>query len=118
MKRLHSLINQLFLVAKMMLSSLTASLLWPFLTTATSVAAQQSPPPIVLAALGTTGAAGAMLMFIADLILYYPTKDASRRTAASYFKCIDPGAEVEHLLYSSMSDVSEWRLMFGGVPAL
>jgi hypothetical protein len=62
--------------------------------------------------LGCTGAAGALLMFAADLILYLPaSKD--RRSAQHYFTSIDPGSN--DLSSSSMQDISDFRLMLGGV---
>eukprot|EP00933_Yihiella_yeosuensis_P048161 TRINITY_DN44200_c0_g1_i1.p1 TRINITY_DN44200_c0_g1~~TRINITY_DN44200_c0_g1_i1.p1 ORF type:complete len:262 (-),score=41.80 TRINITY_DN44200_c0_g1_i1:61-816(-) len=60
------------------------------------------------------GASGAMLMFIADLVLYYPSRP-EHRTAISYFTRIDPGAEIEGLCESTMQGISNQRLMIGGV---
>ena len=70
------------------------------------------PPDAALVALGAAGCAGALLMFIADLVLYWPARP-EHRSAASYFRCIDPGGD--HLHDSSMRDIPEARVMLGGV---
>ena len=56
--------------------------------------------------------AGAILMFVADLVLYY-SKVPSERTAAVYFASIDPNGE--RLAESPMADIAPERLMLGGV---
>jgi hypothetical protein len=58
------------------------------------------------------GAAGAIMLFIADLILYYPSKRKDR-SAQSYFERIDPGGT--NMAGSSMQGISISRVMFGGV---
>lgn len=62
--------------------------------------------------LGYAGCSGALLMFIADLVLYYPSR-REHRTARSYFELID--AAGPRLAESSMQDISDARLMLGGV---
>lgn len=52
-------------------------------------------------------------MFIADMILYYPTRK-EHRTAAWYFSHIDPGGDTKDLCLSSMQHISDFRLMLGG----
>ena len=74
-----------------------------------------SPPPFdpnAIRKLLVVGALGATLLFVADLILYYPSKKKDR-TAQSYFDKIDPGGS--HLAESSMKDMSHGRVMLGGV---
>ena len=62
------------------------------------------------------GAVGAIIMFIADLILYYPTNqeevEEDHRSARSYFDKIDPGGT--NLSESTMRNISIRRVMFGG----
>ena len=67
------------------------------------------------------GALGAVLMFVADLVLYYPTTTPPRddkarlrhdRSAASYFSTIDPGGSQLHV--SSMRCMGRRRVMLGG----
>jgi hypothetical protein len=67
-------------------------------------------PPLLL--LGIAGCLGALLLFAADLILYYPA-DPTLRTARCYFRSIDPNGD--SLAVSPMADISEARLMLGGV---
>lgn len=57
------------------------------------------------------GALGALLMFIADLVLYYPSRK-SERTAKSYFDKIDPGGNA--LNQSTMQSIPTRRVMCGG----
>jgi hypothetical protein len=64
------------------------------------------------ALLGVAGCCGALLMFVSDLILYYPSR-AAHRTAAVYFRAIDPHGD--SLGASPMGEVSEARLVLGGV---
>jgi hypothetical protein len=61
--------------------------------------------------LALAGAAGAALMFIADLVLYLPSR-RDQLTAAHYFKCIDPNGDALHS--SSMAEIDDARLMLGG----
>lgn len=58
------------------------------------------------------GACGALLMFVADLVLYLPN-DRSQWSTAVYFARIDPGGG--QLLHSPMSELGEQRMMTGGV---
>jgi len=60
------------------------------------------------------GALGAIIMFVADLVLYFPTKNNAQvhRTAASYFATVDPYGD--NLANSSMQYISTSRVMFGG----
>jgi hypothetical protein len=60
-----------------------------------------------------TGALGAFLLFVADLVLYYPSSKPEHRSAKSYFDKIDPGGN--HLAESSMQEISNRRVMLGGV---
>jgi len=69
--------------------------------------------PNVIRVLLAVGALGAILLFIADIILYYPSSNPQDRTAKSYFDKIDPGGS--HLAESSMKDISRERVMLGGV---
>ncbi len=61
--------------------------------------------------LGLAGCAGALLMFFADLVLYYP-HERRDRSSRHYFERIDPGGSA--LVSSSMASLSESRLMLGG----
>jgi len=61
--------------------------------------------------LGFMGCVGATIMFISDLILYYPSKQ-QHRSAASYFSKIDPGGD--NLGESTMQEISISRVMCGG----
>ena len=61
--------------------------------------------------LALAGVAGAILMFVADLVLYY-SKVPSERTARVYFASIDPNGE--RLAESPMADIAPERLMLGG----
>lgn len=58
------------------------------------------------------GALGSLILFVADLVLYYPSKP-EHRSASSYFNKIDPGGS--HLANSSMQEISVSRVMLGGV---
>lgn len=70
--------------------------------------------PNVIRILLAVGAMGAILLFAADLILYYPSKNHPQdRTAQSYFDKIDPGGSF--LARSSMKEISHARVMLGGV---
>lgn len=60
----------------------------------------------------SSGALGALIMFVADLILYFPVTNPQHRSAASYFSTIDPGGA--RLAHSSMQHVSLSRVMCGG----
>ncbi len=62
--------------------------------------------PLVLYCLGF---AGALLMLVADLVLYYP--EATRASADVYFARIDPAGTELHA--SPMASVSEGRLRLG-----
>ena len=53
-------------------------------------------------------------MFVADLVLYFPSR-VEHRTAKAYFSLIDAGAAVDGLANSSMQHISDGRLMLGGV---
>lgn len=68
--------------------------------------------PSVIRLLLVVGALGAILLFVADLILYYPS-NSQDRTAQSYFDKIDPGGD--QLAESTMKDISHGRVMLGGV---
>ncbi|CAJ1961849.1 unnamed protein product [Cylindrotheca closterium] len=68
--------------------------------------------PYVIRILLVVGALGAILLFVADLILYYPFNPQDR-TAKSYFDKIDPGGSF--LADSSMKMISRERVMLGGV---
>ena len=72
--------------------------------------------PFSQASFALCGAIGALIMFIADLILYYPTSNdiyaQKHRTAASYFTTIDPGGD--NLADSSMKHIGIKRVMCGG----
>jgi hypothetical protein len=59
-----------------------------------------------------TGALGALVLFVADLVLYYPSKP-EHRSAKSYFDKIDPGGN--RFAESSMQEISRQRAMLGGV---
>jgi hypothetical protein len=59
-----------------------------------------------------TGALGALILFVADLVLYYPSRP-EHRSAKSYFGKIDPGGN--NLAESSMQEISSRRVMLGGV---
>ena len=80
-----------------------------------------SDDELVLNIFALSGALGAIIMFVADLILYYPTATSrvstnntiKHRTAKSYFSCIDPSGN--QLAQSSMQFVSLSRAMLGGV---
>eukprot|EP00928_Gymnodinium_smaydae_P054231 TRINITY_DN38042_c0_g1_i1.p1 TRINITY_DN38042_c0_g1~~TRINITY_DN38042_c0_g1_i1.p1 ORF type:complete len:239 (+),score=28.00 TRINITY_DN38042_c0_g1_i1:79-795(+) len=62
--------------------------------------------------LGVSGCAGALLMFAADLLLYYPV-DRKHLSAAVYFDRIDPGGDKLH--DSPMQSIDDRRMMLGGV---
>jgi hypothetical protein len=62
--------------------------------------------------LALAGVAGAILMFVADLVLYY-SKVPSERTARVYFASIDPNGD--RLAESPMADIPPERMMLGGV---
>ena len=62
--------------------------------------------------LGTCGLCGAVLMFVSDLILYFPSRPSDRSTRI-YFERVDPnGAE---LALSPMQHVADHRLMLGAL---
>jgi len=67
--------------------------------------------PEILALFTMVGAVGPILMFIADLILYYPSR-RDHRTASSYFETIDPGGN--RLAESTMQEISYGRAMVAG----
>ena len=67
----------------------------------------------VMVTLGLAGASGSLLMFAADLILYFPSHN-EHRTALHYFTFIDPGSMTKDLAVSSMQYISQFRLMLGG----
>ena len=63
-------------------------------------------------ALGACGLCGAVLMFVSDLILYFPSRPSDRSTRI-YFERVDPnGAE---LALSPMQHVADHRLMLGAL---
>ncbi len=64
----------------------------------------------MLVLLGSLGCAGALLMFVADLLLYLPS-DQRLRTARVYFSAVDPNGS--KLLQSPMADIPEERIMLG-----
>jgi hypothetical protein len=64
-----------------------------------------------LPGLSAAGCCGALLMFLADLLLYFPAS-ASHRTATHYFNCIDPKGNALHA--SSMAKIGDIRLMLAG----
>jgi hypothetical protein len=70
------------------------------------------PFDMSLVLLGTAGCCGCLLMFVGDLVLYLPADPASR-TAHVYFRTIDPNGV--NLKESPMQDISDQRLMLGGV---
>jgi len=57
------------------------------------------------------GVLGALIMFVADLVLYFPTA-IQDRSAESYFTKVDPGGS--NLSNSTMSRISHQRVMCGG----
>ena len=73
--------------------------------------------PFSQASFALCGASGALIMFAADLVLYYPTTSdryvKQHRTAASYFATIDPGGD--NLADSTMQHIGINRVMCGGV---
>ena len=64
------------------------------------------------AVLACVGAAGSILMFIADLVLYLP-HNRVEWSSSIYFAQIDPGGNC--LLESPMRMLSEDRMVLGGV---
>lgn len=66
----------------------------------------------MLVLLGSLGCCGALLMFVADLILYLPA-ETTLQSAECYFDKIDPNGA--NLAMSPMAQISDARLALGGV---